>query len=210
MSATQWHPFRRQCPNNHWETIIETGISERLKRSETPLSNQFSKPRKAFETTPVWSHWSFARLAKWGRTWLKRRCSIERLHWKHGNKAFWNAVALEPLFCKEHFKHFKHFNLKCSLTWRFRSCSYRSRFEHTDWTKVLKIPHSKLHQHEFFAWTSVFIFHLVSRSATNNPRGPSRGTTGRLRTSAFAITISTFTVAHLLGLLMLSILAVCM
>jgi len=52
MRSTQWHHFGHQCLKNHWETIDETGVSERWNRSETPLSEWFSKPRKAFQTAP--------------------------------------------------------------------------------------------------------------------------------------------------------------
>jgi len=67
MSATQWCPFLLSTPKNHWETFYETGVSEHLNHSETPLPDWLSKPRKAFETAPCWSHWSFTKGDEWKR-----------------------------------------------------------------------------------------------------------------------------------------------
>jgi len=69
--------FWCQCQKMHLETIDETGISESLNHSEMPLPDQFSKPRKSFETAPFWSHWSYIRRDQWKRKWLRRR----KFHW---------------------------------------------------------------------------------------------------------------------------------
>jgi len=113
--------FSYNCRGNHWETIDETGVSERLNRSETPLSKWISTPRKASETAPFWSHWSFTRRYQWKRKRLERSC----FHGETSLETFEQSV-LERSTASTPFLHrrFKRFNMKRNLAWRFRPCFF--------------------------------------------------------------------------------------
>jgi len=74
MSATQWHHFLASTPKIHWETIDETGVSERFNHSETPLSCPISMPRKAFETAPF-----LVPLISYKKRWMKKKVAGKEL-----------------------------------------------------------------------------------------------------------------------------------
>jgi len=122
MRAIERHNFCYKSPKNHWETINETGVSERFKHSETLVSSRFSKPRKAIETAPFWSHWSFTRRYQWGRKRLKRRC----FHWETPMETLESSVLkcsrAWTLFLQRAFQAFQAFQFEMQLTQRFRPC----------------------------------------------------------------------------------------
>jgi len=117
--------FSYNCRGNHWETIDETGVSERLNRSETPLSKWISTPRKASETAPFWSHWSFTRRYQWKRKRLERSC----FHGETSLETF-EQSALECSTASTPFLHraFQAFQYETQSCMAFQTVFFRFRF----------------------------------------------------------------------------------